>query len=145
MYWAWTSLATNDRPKLPLSPAYWSPTILASSEKTSETTKLIRLTPPSTVAASLKDRPPIWSVYVKDSDIQIERPYTPLEGLSDDGSLFFWIRKYPHGEMGRWLHSKKSGDCIEIRGPEQTWTWQEGAYENIVMVSASPPCVCPLD
>ena len=71
---------------------------------------------------------------MKDTDIQIERPYTPLEGMSESGEMEFWIKRYPDGEMGRWLHSKKVGDIIEIRGPECTWNCDFGSWDDIVMV-----------
>lgn len=138
-YCVWWSRGEDDYSTLPISKTRFSPTILVSSEKTSETTKWIQLQAPPSVAASLRDLPAIWSVYIKDSDIQVERPYTPLEGISEDGSLSFWIRKYSHGEVGRWMHSKIVGDRIEIRGPERTWTWREGEYDDIVMVRFSSP------
>jgi cytochrome-b5 reductase len=81
---------------------------------------------------------PIWSIYIKDDDIQVERPYTPLEGVSEDGRMLFWIKKYEKGEVGRWLHSKNVGDTIEIRGPLKTWLWQEGAWDEVVMVCSNP-------
>ena len=139
-YWFWWGKGEDDRSTLPLSKTRFSPTTLVSSEDTSKTTNMIQLQAPPAVSASLRDLPSIWSVYVKDSDIQVERPYTPLEGISEDGLLSFWIRKYPHGEVGRWMHSKLVGDRIEIRGPERTWTWREGEYDDIVMVRFPPLC-----
>ncbi|CAL1700905.1 unnamed protein product [Somion occarium] len=47
----------------------------------------------------------------------------------------FWIKKYPKGEVGKWLHSKKVGDTIEIRGPLMTWPWQDDIWDEIVMIS----------
>ncbi|KAI9574908.1 hypothetical protein HD554DRAFT_2050948 [Boletus coccyginus] len=48
-----------------------------------------------------------------------------------------WVKKYEHGEVGRWLHSRQVGDSIEIRGPVQTWStlWQNGHWDEVVMVS----------
>ena len=77
---------------------------------------------------------PIWSVYIKDDDIQVERAFTPLEGIDSDGRMKFWIKKYDHSEVGRWLHSKMSGDAIEIRGPVKTWAWQENKWDDVIMV-----------
>jgi len=78
---------------------------------------------------------PIWSVYIKDDDIQVERPYTPLEGIDEEGRMLFWVKKYEKGEVGRWLHSKKVGDMIEIRGPLKTWIWQDYAWDEVFMIS----------
>ncbi|KAL1706681.1 hypothetical protein EV121DRAFT_278617 [Schizophyllum commune] len=78
---------------------------------------------------------PIWSVFIKDDDIQVERPYTPLYGLERDGKMSFWIKKYPKGEVGRWLHGKSEGDRIEIRGPLTTWPWKDDAWDEVIMIS----------
>lgn len=77
---------------------------------------------------------PVWSVFIKDDDIQVERAYTPLNGVDRDGNMLFWIKKYPKGEVGRWLHSKAEGDTIEVRGPLRTWPWKEDTWDEVVMV-----------
>lgn len=77
---------------------------------------------------------PIWSVFIKDDDIQVERPYTPLESIDEDGNMTFWIKRYPKGEVGRWLHSKQAGDAVELRGPLKTWPWNEGEWNEVVLV-----------
>ena len=71
---------------------------------------------------------------MKDSDLQIERCFTPLQGVSTSGEMKLWVKKYPKGEVGTWLHSKKAGDEIEIRGPEQTWAWRDGVWDRVIMV-----------
>lgn len=56
----------------------------------------------------------------KQPQLQIGRDYTPLPPVSvdgDDGSLRFYIRKDPLGEVSRYLHSLKLGASIELRGP----------------------------
>ncbi|KAG6869292.1 hypothetical protein C0993_000045 [Termitomyces sp. T159_Od127] len=78
---------------------------------------------------------PIWSVYIKDDDIQVERPYTPLEGVDEGGRMLFWVKKYPKGEVGRWLHSKTPGETVELRGPLMTWPWRANEWDEIVMIS----------
>jgi cytochrome-b5 reductase len=78
---------------------------------------------------------PIWSIFVKDDDIQVERPYTPLFGIDETGTIKLWVKKYSRGEVGRWLHSKKVGDTIEIRGPLKTFPYQlETKWDEVVMV-----------
>lgn len=71
---------------------------------------------------------------MKDSDLQIERCFTPLEGTSESGEIKLWVKKYPKSEVGSWLHSKNAGDEIEIRGPEQTWAWRDGEWDEVIMV-----------
>ncbi|KAJ7781521.1 hypothetical protein B0H16DRAFT_1498676 [Mycena metata] len=112
-----------------LSPCHFTRATLTSSEPSGPNTKLLVLkvhglpaqNHPSLLA-------PIWSVFIKDDDIQVERPYTPLRGIDEHGRMLFWIKKYPKGEVGRWLHSKRVGDQIEFRGPLMLGT-------EIVMIS----------
>jgi len=118
-----------------LSPRRFSLAQLTSCEESTSNTKLIELTiPPKLLPQRLDNFSPIWSVYIKDDDIQVERPYTPLQGISH-GRLQFWIKNYPHGEVSRWIHSKKVGDKIEIRCPLTTWTWKDDVWDEVVMVS----------
>lgn len=77
---------------------------------------------------------PIFSFYVKDSDIQVQRPYTPLNGIDDDGHIAFWVKRYFDGEVSRWLHGKKAGDELELRGPVRTFDFKDGDYDEIIMV-----------
>ena len=130
----------SDRPvPLPLSPSRFTPSTLVESVNVSSNTKLLTLSvPPGLLPSTVV---PIYSVFIKDSDIQVERPYTPLEGIDENGHIKFWIKKYEHGEVGRWLHSRQVGDPIEIRGPVQTWStsWQNGHWDHIVMARTSIP------
>jgi cytochrome-b5 reductase len=120
----------------PLSPSHFIPVTLTSSVASGSNTKLLSFHIPHHLlpARDTSAFTPVWSVYVKDDDIQVERPYTPLEGIDDDGCMKFWIKKYPKGEVGRWLHSKSVGESIEIRGPVRTWEWKDGVWDDIVMV-----------
>lgn len=133
-YWLWNKYEISKLESRPLSPSYFSPTTLTSSEQVNPRTKVLRLSLKPEVAKELHSLPPVWSVYVKDSDIQVERPYTPLEGISESGEMVLWIKRYPHGEVGRWLHSKSPGEIIEIRGPEQTFPWNKREWDNVIMV-----------
>ncbi|KAJ7095136.1 ferredoxin reductase-like C-terminal NADP-linked domain-containing protein, partial [Mycena belliarum] len=119
----------------PLSPSHFTRAILTSSEPSGPNTKLLLLTVPNVSMQKIPLMGPIWSVFIKDDDIQVERPYTPLEGIDEHGRMLFWIKSYPKGEVGRWLHSKKVGDFVEFRGPLSTWTWKEDEWDEVVMIS----------
>ena len=115
-----------------LSPAHFTRSLVVSTEDTGPDTKLITVrVPPQSNAPSLAS---VWSVFIKDDDIQVERPYTPLKGIDKDGRMQFWIKKYQSGEVGRWLHTKAVGEQIELRGPLQTWAWQDDVWDDVVMV-----------
>jgi hypothetical protein len=76
----------------------------------------------------------IHHVYIKDDDMQIERPYTPLNGIGIDGKMDFWIKKYPGGEVSNWLSRLPRHRGIEVRGPVQQWDWRSGDWDEIIMV-----------
>ncbi|KAI0796765.1 ferredoxin reductase-like C-terminal NADP-linked domain-containing protein [Abortiporus biennis] len=119
-----------------LSPTYFTPVTVVSSEACQDPhTKLITLSIPPHALPDRDSLKSIWSIFIKDDDIQVERPYTPLEGIDSQGKMTFWIKKYPRGEVGRWLHSKQEGDTIEIRGPLMTWPWQGDKWDEVIMIS----------
>lgn len=120
-----------------LSPSHFTPVKVTASEQCDNPdTRLITLTvPPQSLPPNTGSTfSPIWSVYVKDDDIQVERPYTPLTGIDKEGRMQFWIKKYPKGEVGRWLHSRQVGDHIEVRGPLKTMPWEDRHWDEVVMV-----------
>ncbi|KAF9651173.1 riboflavin synthase domain-like protein [Thelephora ganbajun] len=120
-----------------LVPTRWSPVSLIASEETSKDTRLLTLSIPRHLIPTPSSARAIWSIYIKDDDIQVERPYTPLEGIDEEGNIKLWVKKYPKGEVGRWLHSKKPGERIEIRGPLQTWLHEQhpDEWDEIIMIS----------
>lgn len=126
---------SSDRP---LSAKHFTPAIVKSNDPSGPNTKILKLSVPPHLVPKDGDDPigfgPIWSVYIKDDDIQVERPYTPLESIDGDGNMTFWIKRYPKGEVGRWLHSKQVGETIELRGPLKTWPWKEGEWDEIILV-----------
>ena len=136
LYSVATDASSEEDTPTTLVPTKWTPVSLIASEETSKDTRLLTLSIPRHLIPSPSTRP-IWSIYVKDDDIQVERPYTPLEGIDEHGNIRLWVKKYPKGEVGRWLHSKKPGERIEIRGPLQTWLHEHRSHEwdEIIMVS----------
>ena len=124
-------------PKVPvLSPSQYAVTKLTSTEASGPDTKLLKIAaPPHLLRLKDSSDASIWSVFIKDDDIQVERAYTPLHGIDSNGDMLFWIKKYPKGEVGRWIHSKNAGDKIEVRGPIKTWPWKDGVWDEVVMVS----------
>ncbi|KAI0033349.1 hypothetical protein K488DRAFT_47898 [Vararia minispora EC-137] len=122
----------------PLSPTYFTPLTVIASEPCGPSLKLLTLHVPLECLPSTDDPTfplPIWSIYVKDDDIQVERPYTPLEGIDADGNIKLWVKKYQHGEVGRWLHTKKPEDQIEVRGPLITLPTHGKDWEEVVLIS----------
>ncbi|KAG9016113.1 hypothetical protein FRB93_011587 [Tulasnella sp. JGI-2019a] len=120
---------------LPLSSSHFTPVEVTQSSPADATGthKLISLKIPSHLKVTTP--PPVFSIYLKDSDIQVERPYTPLNGLEEDGTMSFWVKRYEHGEVGRWFHRRKVGETVEIRGPVKTFDWKDGVWDEVVLIS----------
>lgn len=146
-YLAWPSSSRRalTSSSLPLSPNHFTPVTVESSKTNplDPSTKIITIRiPPTLLPPECSFLQPIHSIYIKDDDIQVERPYTPLFGIEqsrDAASLAtFWVKRYPHGEVGRWLHSKRVGDVLEIRGPVPTWNYaqemEDGKWDEVIMV-----------
>lgn len=123
----------------PLAATHFTKTTLTSTESCGPELKLMELTVPPHLVPSKNTLGAIWSVFIKDDDIQVERAYTPLYGIDENGCMLFWIKKYKNGEVGRWLHSKSVGDGVELRGPLQTWAWKGDAWDEVVMASVRSP------
>jgi cytochrome-b5 reductase len=138
-FFAWyRSTSGKDHPTWP-SPSQFIPAAISSIEISGPDTKRFTLTiPPHARPPTRVSLAPIWSIYIKDDQIQVERPYTPLEGIDEHGHMSFWIKKYQDGQVGRWLHSKNVGDTVEIRGPAKTWEWQSKTWDEVIMVRALP-------
>lgn len=63
----------------------------------------------------------IWSVQVKQPQLQIGRSYTPLppsQQAEFAGELRLLIRREPHGEVSTYLHKLPISAKIELRGPQ---------------------------
>ncbi|KZS97756.1 ferredoxin reductase-like protein [Sistotremastrum niveocremeum HHB9708] len=123
-----------------MHPSHFTPTIISSStpSPSDPTSKFIELKIPlSLLPPDYQDLSAVWSLCIKDDDIQTERPYTPLDGIDKNGKVRLWIRRYPDGEVGRWIHNKTVGKKLEIRGPLQTIDMkaENGKWDHIIMIS----------
>jgi NADPH-dependent ferric siderophore reductase len=120
-----------------VSPSYFIPVTVSENSQAGPDLAVLTLSIPSDSLPSDKltsSLDPIWSIFIKDDDIQVERPYTPLFGIDEEGVIKLWVKRYPRGEVGRWLHSKQAGDTIEIRGPLKTFPFHQGKWDEVVMV-----------
>ena len=73
------------------------------------------------IAEALKSRGCIWSVQVKQPQLQIARSYTPLPASQDaaaaDGDIRLLIRREEYGEVSGYLHRQPVQSTLELRGP----------------------------
>lgn len=69
----------------------------------------------------------LWSVEIKQPQLQIARNYTPLPPSPDNDHaevlhtvhLRFFVRRYDSGETSTYLSRLRAGDPIELRGPHR--------------------------
>lgn len=125
-----------------LEPDKFTPFKITYKEDISEDLQLIELSPNYEQyrnilksKESLWNGKKLWSVEVKQPEIQVVRRYTPLpmyymQGLEgkallrllggieeDEGRMVLLVKKYNDGEVSRWLHRMPVGSIIELRGP----------------------------
>ena len=82
----------------------------------------------------------IWSVMFKQPQLQIGRDYTPLPPTSssqDEGSLQFFIRRDPFGEVSRYLHGLDLGATVEIRGPQLEYEIPNGTQKVLFIAGGT--------
>ncbi|WWC61754.1 uncharacterized protein I303_104339 [Kwoniella dejecticola CBS 10117] len=77
----------------------------------------------------------IQHMMIKSPDIQIERPYTPINDPLADGEVRLVVKRVQGGEVGRIVHSLKEGDKVGIRGPIPTYSIYPQNYDKIIMIS----------
>ncbi|EWC44558.1 hypothetical protein DRE_06639 [Drechslerella stenobrocha 248] len=130
-------------PTTPINPYTFTPYILTARTALSPSSALLTLAPqhapspptpahfwPTIRAAGL------WSVQVKQPQLQIQREYTPLPPIdgknpADSDELRLFVRAVPAGEVSGYLLAQTLGDTVYLRGPVVTYAWPEGAAPGI--------------
>ncbi|QRV87368.1 hypothetical protein RhiJN_15386 [Ceratobasidium sp. AG-Ba] len=128
-------IGDNSTSSGPLSDTKFTPLKIISTAPAGQDAKLILLEVPPHLRPNQAELAPVFSFYIKDTDIQVQRPYTPLNGIDDHGHITLWVKKYYDGEVSRWLHRKNVGDELELRGPIRTFDFKDGEYDEIIMIS----------
>ena len=132
-------------PSLPLNPKVFQPFILKSKDRVSDTSSLFTLTPAQPAQQSYEEiwRKGIWSVQVKQPQLQIARPYTPIPPVtlgSDElpsGSLRLLIRHDRRGELSGYLHKLPLNAKIDVRGPSIEYEIPEDISEILFLAGGT--------
>lgn len=110
---------------------------IIAKESVSSNSSLFKVLPWSTKSAGVWQeqwKKGVWSISIKQPQIQIARDYTPLPPVpsspttepdkdnqdvtADDSALNLWIRREVHGEVSNYLHALPLESKVEIRGPK---------------------------
>lgn len=75
-------------------------------------------------------------VYIKDDNIQIMRPYTPINpNPYKDGFIDLIVKRYPGGSVSKTLSSTSLNDSIFVRGPMiEEYQYKSNSKDEIGMV-----------
>lgn len=110
--------------KSPFDPETFAPFTLVSREAASPTSSVFTLKPTFSGECSQiyldAWKKGVWSVQVKQPQLQIARSYTPLppiQAAEESGNLRLLIRREPQGEVSTYLHNLLLGATVELRGP----------------------------
>ena len=131
-----------------LSPDFFSPFILESKQDISSTCSVLALGS-SNAGARLSDQSDlwdglVWSVEIKQPQLQIARAYTPLprfasaddvDGESD--ALRLMVRREASGEMSNYLHRLPEGAIAELRGPIPSFVIPEDVEEVLFLAGGT--------
>lgn len=131
------------RPRL-LKPEVFSGFTLVSKEIASPTSSIFTLKQTHSILSSdlsnvysdawMKG---VWSLQIKQPQLQIARSYTPLPPNQADEtltSLCLLVRREPQGEVSTYLHRLHLGDTVELRGPHNEFEIPENV-SNILFIA----------
>ena len=129
-----------------LNPEGFVPFTLVAKEAVSSTSSVFTLSPRwATTNAQIYEqawKDGIWSVQVKQPQLQIARSYTPLSPIlnpeqSTDTDLRFLIRRDPQGEVSGYLHKLPVGAEIELRGPHLEYAIPNDVNEVVFLAGGT--------
>ncbi|KAK4988119.1 hypothetical protein LTR50_004141 [Elasticomyces elasticus] len=132
--------------KQSLNTTSFTPFTLISKEPVSSTSSILTLQPQhGTLGNSIHDMWTIgvWSVQIKQPQLQIARAYTPLPpaltGPADASSapLRLLVRKEHNGEVSGYLHRLSEGATVELRGPTLEYEIPQNVEEVLFLAGGT--------
>ncbi|KAM0793535.1 hypothetical protein ACM66B_000973 [Microbotryomycetes sp. NB124-2] len=141
-YGAWSYLSPTHQQKL--SPYSWTPLKVTKVTQVTADSSIITLQIPKSLlpptSAESATHQQISSLYVMQPDLQIQRPYTPLDGAcfdpaSETTECQLLVKRYSDGEVSRYLHRLRAGDDLRVRGPVPTWQFDSTKLDEVVFIA----------
>ena len=135
-----------------LNPQTFTPFKLVSKESVSPTCSIFTFRAPHVSHHGSFDQNlwnGVWSVQIKQPQLQIARAYTPLPpshvssvGTSEDAhedaqDLRVLIRKEPKGEVSGYLHKLPEGAAVEFRGPNIEYVLPKDVEEVVFLAGGT--------
>ncbi|KAL8782707.1 MAG: hypothetical protein Q9195_009591 [Heterodermia aff. obscurata] len=129
-----------------LNPEGFIPFTLVAKEAVSSTSSVFTLSPRwLSTNAQIYDqawKDGVWSVQVKQPQLQIARSYTPLSPMLNseqnlDSDLRLLIRRDPQGEVSGYLHRLPVGAEVELRGPHLEYAIPNDVEEVVFLAGGT--------
>ena len=79
--------------------------------------------------------PTLSCLYIKDDNIQVMRPYTPINDPYKDGHVDLIVKRYQHGSISKMLSRTELHEKIFVRGPMEEYAYQPNSSDEIGMVT----------
>lgn len=143
--YAYRSYTTSDADSGALNQHDFSPYTLVSKQPVSSSSSIFILRPRYTDDDSKNIiqeacRKGIWSVQVKQPQLQIARSYTPLPPTGESesqGDLRILIRREEAGEVSNYLHKLPKETTVNLRGPFLELEIPENATEVLFLAGGT--------
>ncbi|MCJ1285175.1 mitochondrial peripheral inner membrane protein [Xylographa opegraphella] len=140
-------LVNQNRAASATDPTTFKSFTLESKERVSSTSSIFTLSPTTRdIGAGTYEeawQKGVWSVQIKQPQLQIARAYTPLpppgndEAYRTSGRLSFLIRHDPRGEVSGYLHKLPLGATIDLRGPQVEYAIPEDVTEVLFLAGGT--------
>lgn len=135
-------LKADKNPQEGLNTSTFTPFKLVSKESVSSTSAIFTLQATKPIRDALKQVKDsgVWSIQIKQPQLQIARSYTPLPPLDTQGSqneLRLLIRQEKNGEVSSYLHSLPKGGNVELRGPTLECTIGDQVEEVVFLAGGT--------
>lgn len=132
---------TNGSSSIGLNTSTFIPFALVNKERVSSTSSLFTLRAPKASQQDLKElwNSAVWSIEIKQPQLQIARAYTPLPPLPHhtEEEMHLLIRKEKNGEVSGYLHALPELAAVELRGPGVEYQIPENVEEVVFLAGGT--------
>ena len=146
-YYRWPEYWRNSDSRPGLHPSTFTPLTLVSKEPVSRTSSIFTFRPEPSASVPWPHGV-IWSVQIKQPQLQIGRSYTPLPPRTTDelperedatgfNEIRLLIRREPFGEVSSYLHRLPVGTSVELRGPHVEYRLPPDAHRVLFLAGGT--------